>query len=100
MKFYEFRQMARRAKTGMLSLSPFGFLMLTACASTTPGPEAPTPRNPFAAIDSVVQIDFYETQWGIEVLDRTSNRIIVAHNPLRHFIPASNTKLVVTTVAM
>ena len=100
MKFHEFRQMARRAKTGMLSLSPFGFLMLTACASTTPGPEAPTPRNPFAAIDSVVQIDFYETQWGIEVLDRTSNRIIVAHNPLRHFIPASNTKLVVTTVAM
>ena len=88
------RQMARRGC--------FIFLIgsLGACAGSTPAPQSPAPRNPFAAIDSVIQIDLHETQWGIEVLDRTTNRIIVAHNQLRHFIPASNTKLVVTTVAM
>lgn len=73
--------------------------LLTGCATAAPQ-MSPTARNPFAAVDSVVHNDLYETQWGIEVLDRTSNRIIVAHNQLRHFIPASNTKLVVTAVAM
>ena len=103
MKFQRFSEMARRAITGLWGQPPFGILpaiaLLGACASARPQP-ATVARNPFAAIDSVVQTDFFQTQWGIEVLDRTSNRIIVAHNPHRHFIPASNTKLVVTTVAM
>ena len=93
-----FREMARCAKSKKWGLPPL--LLLPACAgSAAPGTPALAPR-PFAAIDSVINIDLEPTHWGIEVLDRTNNRVIFAHNPTRHFIPASNTKLVVTTVAM
>ena len=100
MKVQGLRQIARHGAMRARGYTPIVLAgLLAACAGSAP-PQTPAPHNPFAAIDSVVQIDLYETQWGIEVLDRTSNRVIVAHNPLRHFIPASNTKLVVTTVAM
>ena len=45
-------------------------------------------------------MELRETLWGIEVLDQTNNRMVFGYNSNRHFIPASNTKLVVTTVAM
>lgn len=98
-EFHQHAAMRSRLASAKQYSVLFAAALLAACASAPPQTAAP-PRNPFAAIDSVVQIDFYDTSWGIEVLDRTNNRVIVAHNPLRHFIPASNTKLVVTTVAM
>lgn len=92
-----FREMARSAKRVGWGQPPI-LLLLSACAGSV-ATEAPAPR-PFAAIDSVINVDLDKTHWGIEVLDRTNNRVVFAHNPTRHFVPASNTKLVVTTVAM
>ncbi len=100
MKVQGFCRIARRGISGLWGQPPFGMLiLLTACAGTT-APQGPAPRSPFAAIDSIVEVGLYQTHWGIEVLDRTNNRVIVSHNALRHFIPASNTKLVVTAAAM
>jgi D-alanyl-D-alanine carboxypeptidase/D-alanyl-D-alanine-endopeptidase (penicillin-binding protein 4) len=98
MKLYEVRSMARWFGNRLWSLPP-GLLVLSACASA---PARPQPQpNAFAAIaDSVTQISLPETSWGIAVLDQVSNRIIYEENLNKHFIPASNTKLVVTTVAM
>jgi D-alanyl-D-alanine carboxypeptidase/D-alanyl-D-alanine-endopeptidase (penicillin-binding protein 4) len=53
-----------------------------------------------AVVDSVVHGALRETQWGIEVWDQKRNQTLLAHNPHVHFVPASNTKLVVTTVAL
>src|SRR5690606_1393420 len=38
--------------------------------------------------------------WGIEVYDPARGRTLLAVNPERHFIPASNMKLVVTAVGL
>ena len=92
--------MTSRLASARLALGAFALLVLGACASARTQPSAQVPATPFAAIDSVINIDRPETSWGIEALDRSSNRVIYTHNPTRHFIPASNTKLVVTTVAM
>jgi serine-type D-Ala-D-Ala carboxypeptidase/endopeptidase (penicillin-binding protein 4) len=90
--------MTMKLASGRLYLAALNALVLGACASA---PRTATPqRDPFAAIDSIVEIELYPTHWGIEVLDRTNNRVIVSRNSNRHFIPASNTKLVVTIVAM
>ncbi|HEY0811600.1 MAG TPA: D-alanyl-D-alanine carboxypeptidase/D-alanyl-D-alanine-endopeptidase [Longimicrobiales bacterium] len=98
-KLYHIRRIARRVDYGFRTLPPW-LLLLSACASAPPQPTQPI-RSPFAVTaDSVLQIDFRETVWGIEVLDQTNNRVIFSENPNKHFIPASNTKLVVTTVAM
>lgn len=40
------------------------------------------------------------TSWGIAVRDLDSGRWLARYNAERHFIPASNTKLVVTTVSL
>lgn len=84
-------------KTVVAALLP---LAMTACSRARPEP--PRPRiSPFTATaDSIIQMELNETVWGIEVLDQTNNRVLFGHNSNRHFIPASNTKLVVTTVAM
>lgn len=79
---------------------PLLLLVSVAACSSTPAPQAPKPLNPLVAIDSIVNIERAETVWGIEVYDRTRNDVVVGYNQTRHFIPASNTKLVVTTVAM
>ncbi|MGH7467476.1 MAG: D-alanyl-D-alanine carboxypeptidase/D-alanyl-D-alanine endopeptidase [Longimicrobiales bacterium] len=51
--------------------------------------------------DSLIQIsDLNSALWGIEIFDPARNQSVYSHNAGRHFIPASNTKIVVTTVAM
>ncbi len=51
--------------------------------------------------DSLIQIsDLNSSHWGIEVFDPARNQSLYSYNAGRHFIPASNTKVVVTSVAM
>lgn len=84
----------------MASALAVGAWMATAC--TQPVAQTPQPRvDPFlATVDSIINIDVGNAHWGVEILDNTNNRAIYAHNATRQFIPASNTKLVVTAVAM
>src|SRR5690606_5322423 len=42
----------------------------------------------------------HRAHWGIEVYDPAARRTLYALNSERHFIPASNMKLVVTAVAL
>jgi D-alanyl-D-alanine carboxypeptidase/D-alanyl-D-alanine-endopeptidase (penicillin-binding protein 4) len=75
-------------------------IALSACHSAPP-PSPEPPKFRFATVaDSVLMIGLRETQWGIEVWDQGRNRPLYSHDGDRHFIPASNTKLVVTTTAM
>ena len=61
----------------------------------------PAPRDPFAVIDSVLMTaPLDRTLWGISVIDQSTGAVLYAHNQHRHFIPASNTKLVVAAVAL
>lgn len=76
-------------------------LLLNACAAPRPVSVTP-PRFNFGAVaDSIILTsDLSQTLWGIEVFDPARNRTLYSYNGTRHFIPASNTKLAVTTVAM
>lgn len=82
--------------------SPVVLFCLLAACSQAPPPRAPQPATAtFAGLaDSIINRALPETHWGIEVFDPASGRVLFEHNARRHFIPASNTKLVVTTVAM
>src|SRR5688572_7741495 len=75
-------------------------IALAACSQ--PRAEQPVPRRSLLHItaDTVLQMHLRDTQWGIEVLDQSTNQILFSENTYRHFVPASNTKLVVTAVAM
>jgi D-alanyl-D-alanine carboxypeptidase/D-alanyl-D-alanine-endopeptidase (penicillin-binding protein 4) len=65
------------------------------------GPVAVPPRTMAWLIDSVADAPPLDhTTWGIEVRDQETGRILYQRNGNRHYIPASNTKLIVTTVAM
>jgi D-alanyl-D-alanine carboxypeptidase/D-alanyl-D-alanine-endopeptidase (penicillin-binding protein 4) len=90
--------MARRVAIGLITL------LSSACATTAAQQVQTRPEqraSPFGAVaDSVININVPETHWGIEILDQRTQRVLFAHNSARHFIPASNTKLVVTAVAM
>jgi D-alanyl-D-alanine carboxypeptidase/D-alanyl-D-alanine-endopeptidase (penicillin-binding protein 4) len=75
---------------------------LGACASaprvTAP---LPTPGTLAAVIDSITaSAPLDRTHWGVEVYDPAARRMLYRLNPDQHFIPASNTKLVVTAVAL
>lgn len=73
--------------------------LVAACATATT--RRPQVRTSFATTaDTVLQIDLRDTQWGVEILDQTNSQIVYSINPYQKFIPASNTKLVVTAVAM
>lgn len=51
-------------------------------------------------IDAVIQrAPFDRAQWGIEVWDPATGQPLYAHDADRHFIPASNLKLVVSATA-
>lgn len=78
-----------------------GTLTLPACAPRS-APAAPAPVRTLAMIiDSIVDAPpLHRTHWGIAVRDLASGEMIYARNAERHFIPASNTKLVVTLVAL
>ena len=80
-----------------------------ACAGPAgPAPGMPTPVltvAPRAAFDEVVDSitrtpPLDRTAWGIEVYDLAAGRVVYRLNAHKHFVPASNTKLVATTVAM
>jgi D-alanyl-D-alanine carboxypeptidase/D-alanyl-D-alanine-endopeptidase (penicillin-binding protein 4) len=62
----------------------------------------PAPRPSLAAvIDSITtQPPLHRTSWGILVHDAATGRVLYEQNAERHFIPASNTKLVIGVVAM
>src|SRR5262245_12115973 len=76
-------------------------LALAACSKAPPARPIP-PQPAFTAVaDSLIQMsDLNQAHWGIEVLDPERNVVLYSHDSNRHHIPASNTKLVVTTVAM
>ena len=80
----------------------FSLTTIALVACSQPRAEQPVPRRSLLHItaDTVLQMHLRDTQWGIEVLDQSTNQILFSENPYRHFIPASNTKLVVTAVAM
>jgi D-alanyl-D-alanine carboxypeptidase/D-alanyl-D-alanine-endopeptidase (penicillin-binding protein 4) len=75
---------------------------LAACASARAGhPGLLAPERLGAVVDSVVTTrPLDRTHWGIAVRDAESGEWLVRLNAERHFIPASNTKLVVTSVAL
>lgn len=77
-------------------------LALLAACSSAPLPARPEPnRFAFQSVaDSLMHFALRETLWGVEVWDQARNEPIFAHNSGRHFVPASNTKLIVTTVAL
>lgn len=54
-----------------------------------------------AVVDSIVASSPLDrTHWGIEIYDPAARRVLYSHNADRHFVPASNTKLVVTAAAL
>jgi serine-type D-Ala-D-Ala carboxypeptidase/endopeptidase (penicillin-binding protein 4) len=94
-----------RAAARLAALIPAATLAIgSACATASP-PAAPPPlspaRSPAALIDSIIDSHPLDrTSWGILVRDAATGGDLFARNADRLFIPASNTKLVVTLVAM
>ena len=87
----------RSALSALVGLSA----ALAACAPAAP-PVLPSPR-PAAAllVDSIVATPPLDrTHWGILVHDAAAGERLLEHNAEHHFIPASNTKLVVAAVAL
>ncbi|HEX7119914.1 MAG TPA: D-alanyl-D-alanine carboxypeptidase/D-alanyl-D-alanine-endopeptidase [Longimicrobiales bacterium] len=77
--------------------------LLAACASAPAGRPVARPAAPTLAevVDSTVTTPPLDrTHWGIEVHDPARGRPVYRLNADQHFVPASNMKLVVTTVAM
>jgi len=76
-------------------------LALTGCAQAA-GPALPAPRTSLAAVlDSITSTPpLNRTHWGVMVHDPAAGTTTLSLNADRHFIPASNTKLVVATVAL
>ena len=75
-------------------------LISTACApAATRAPAAP--RTLAEVADSVIRTPPLDrTHWGILVVDAATGRELYSHDARSHYIPASNTKLVVTAVAL
>lgn len=84
---------------------PAAIVLLAGACATSPGggPAAPVPEpeSVAAVVDSVVSTPPLDrTHWGIEIYDPAARRTIYSLAAEKHFIPASNTKLVVTAVAL
>jgi D-alanyl-D-alanine carboxypeptidase/D-alanyl-D-alanine-endopeptidase (penicillin-binding protein 4) len=78
-------------------------LVLMFCACAPRPTERPQPRRPvFTAVaDSLIHVSELRTAlWGIEIFDPARNQSLFSHNAARHFIPASNAKLIVTSAAL
>ncbi len=85
-------------------------MLAAACGG---GPAGPAPHMPTPVLTAAPRPEFIElvdsitstpplerTAWGIEVYDLDAERPLFQLNARKHFVPASNTKLVVTTVSM
>ncbi|MEJ2185147.1 MAG: D-alanyl-D-alanine carboxypeptidase/D-alanyl-D-alanine-endopeptidase [Gemmatimonadota bacterium] len=93
-----------------LPLAAGAAMLATACGGPAagPAPQLPTPVLTAAAqpafietVDSITTTPPLDrTAWGIEVYDLDAHRPLFQLNAHKHFVPASNTKLVVTTVSM
>lgn len=76
-------------------------LMVQGCAAGAGTGTAVPHASLSSVIDSVtVRPPLQRTSWGILVADAETGRVLYAQNPERHFIPASNQKLVVSVVAL
>src|SRR5687768_17112178 len=72
-----------------------------ACARTVEEPAPKITRPEYVTVsDSIVHFALHQALWGIELWDQGRNQQLYGHNYMKHFVPASNTKLVVTAVAM
>ena len=80
-----------------------GILLILATVGCAPR-AAVTPTNavPYThSIDRIINAPPLErTHWGILVADAETGRVLYRHRDRQHFIPASNTKLVVTATAL
>lgn len=75
-------------------------LIATACAPAATRAPA-VPRTLAGVADSVIRTPPLDrTHWGVLVVDATTGRELYRHDAHAHYIPASNTKLVVTAVAL
>ncbi len=77
-------------------------LLLAGCAPALHRTAAPPrPLGLAGVVDSVTTSPaLRHTSFGIEVSDATTGQVLYALNPDKHFVPASNTKLVATSAAM
>ena len=88
-----------RAAAPLLAALPLA-ATLAACA---PAPGRPAPRRATlaAVADSLARTPpLHRAQWGVLVRDAATGRTLYERNADRLFVPASNTKLVVTAVAL
>src|ERR1043166_2226350 len=86
-----------------------GALVLAACTTARPT-SGPTPSGAARtvtraglarSIDSMVNApEFRSANWGILIVDPLANDTLYAHNAPKLFIPASNQKLVVSSVLL
>ena len=88
-----------RGRRGRIATLPL-ITAPAACATAVP-PVAPSPRGLHTTLDSILDAPpLQRTGWGVLAVDAATGEVLYARNPERNFIPASNTKLVVTLVAM
>ncbi len=74
---------------------------LAGCAARSPAATTAPARDLPSTLDSILDAHpVQRTHWGVLIRDARTSRTLYARNAERHFIPASNTKLVVTLVAM
>jgi serine-type D-Ala-D-Ala carboxypeptidase/endopeptidase (penicillin-binding protein 4) len=72
-------------------------------AACMPPPAAPAPRVPTLSqvVDSVLLTPpLHRTHWGVMVVDAASGRVLLDRQGARHFVPASNQKILVTAAAL
>jgi D-alanyl-D-alanine carboxypeptidase/D-alanyl-D-alanine-endopeptidase (penicillin-binding protein 4) len=98
------KPLAVHARNGALARLAVTILTL-ASAACAPGAALRAPRSNAErlahTIDSIIAAPpLHRTHWGIVVRDPRTAATIYAVNAERHFIPASNTKLVVGVVAL
>jgi D-alanyl-D-alanine carboxypeptidase/D-alanyl-D-alanine-endopeptidase (penicillin-binding protein 4) len=85
-----------RAIPALLALAMIGQAGCAARATVQP-----PVRTLASVIDSIrTEPPLQRTSWGILVQDAESGRELYAHNAEKHFIPASNTKLVIGLAAL
>jgi serine-type D-Ala-D-Ala carboxypeptidase/endopeptidase (penicillin-binding protein 4) len=79
-------------------------LQAAGCASAgaMAGSAAPTPASALAIrIEAIIDAPpLHRTSWGILITDAATGTVLYSRNAERHFIPASNMKLVVGAVAL